>query len=85
MQDQKPPPKSKGMRRLKDEIVLQSKFECITVSDLRAHPGEVLAYIELGKTYLVTRQGKAVAVMSKPPGETLTMTFDGTGKLDYEP
>jgi len=71
------------MKRLAQEVSLHGKFEQITITELRARPGEVLSSIELGKTYLVTRQGKAVAVMSKPPGERLMMTVDSQGKMDY--
>jgi len=72
------------MKTLKDEISLHGKFETIPISDFRKRPGEVLTSVDLGKTFLVTKNGKAVAVVSKPPGETLTLIIDSHGNQSYE-
>ena len=71
------------MKKIKDEVSLASKFEVITAMELRQNPGEVLDSVALGKTFLITKQGKPVAVLSKPPGETLTINVDKNGKVSY--
>lgn len=72
------------MKRLKKEVSLDGKFEVITLSDLRRLPGEIMQCVELGKTYLITRNGKAIAVLSKPPGETLTIAAGTDGTISYK-
>jgi hypothetical protein len=71
-------------RRLSDEVTLAGRFETITVGDFRRMPGEILACVLLGKTYLIERHGKPVAVLSQPPGVTLAMAMDPKGKISYE-
>ena len=41
-----------------------SQSETITVSDLRAAPGDVLAQVQQGKTFSITKQGKVVASLA---------------------
>ena len=65
--------------------LLVDKFETITATDFRMNPGEVFDSVIMGKTFLVTKRGKAVAVISKPPGETLAITIDSKGNTTYEP
>lgn len=72
------------MKKINDEVSLDGKFEQITVMDLRKQPGEVLSSVSLGKTFLVTRNGKAIAVISKPPGETLGITVGSKGEITYD-
>ena len=36
------------------------------------------------QTFLITKAGKPVAVLSKPPGEQLSIVVDGKGKVHYE-
>ncbi len=68
---------------LKDEVSLSGKVEQITLMDLRKHPGELFASVALGKTFVVTKNGDPIAIISKPPGETLMMTFEPDGKVTY--
>jgi hypothetical protein len=75
--------KSKA-RHLSDEVTLLGRFETITVGDFRRMPGEILACVLLGKTYLIQRHGKPVAVLSQPPGVSLTTVVDPKGKVSYE-
>ena len=70
------------MKRLTDEISLQDKLETISMMDLRSRPGEVLDAVILGKTFVIMRNGKPMAVLSKLPAE-LTMIFDHGGNLSY--
>jgi len=69
---------------LKDEISLSGKVEQITLMDLRKQPGEVFASVVLGKTFVVTKSGNPIAIISKPPGETLLMTIGPDGKITYD-
>jgi prevent-host-death family protein len=71
------------MKTIKEEVSLKGKFETISVSQLRQKPGEVLTLVDLGKTFLVTRNSKPIAVISSPPGETLSMTVSSKGKVGY--
>lgn len=73
------------MKRLSDQVTLLGKFESISVSELRKMPGEVLACVALGKTFLIVKNGKPIAVLSKPPGETLTVEVGPDGKINYRP
>ncbi len=72
------------MRRLKDEVSLVGKREQITIMDLRKQPGEVFASVELGKVFMVTKNGKPIAVISRPPGETLLTIIEPNGKMTYD-
>ena len=71
------------MKKLKDEISLSGKGEEITLMDLRRSPGEIFASVALGKVFVVTKRGEPIAIISKPPGETLTMVIDENGKRTY--
>ena len=71
------------MQKLVDEQLLAGRFEKITMMDLRDRPGEVFTAIELGKTFVVTRWGKDIAVLSKVPGVQLTMNVDTNGDVTY--
>jgi prevent-host-death family protein len=73
------------MKHIRDEIDLHGKFETITAMDFRRQPGEVLESARLGKTFLITKAGKAIAVLSGLPGEQLSMTFDGKGNVTFTP
>ena len=71
------------MKQLAQEVSLAHKCEEITISELRSSPGAVLAMVALGKTYIITRNGKQVAVLSKVPGQQLTMVVAADGKKTY--
>lgn len=64
-------------------MTLKNKLEEITVSEFRKQPGEVFAQVGMGKTFVVTKNGSAVAVVSKVPGEQLTMDVRGNGRVKY--
>ena len=68
---------------LKDEVSLSGKVEQITVMDFRQQTGEVFANVALGKIFVVTKRGNPIAVISKPPGETLLTTIMPDGKITY--
>jgi hypothetical protein len=74
------------MKKIADHVFQQmsQQFETITAMDLRKQPGEVLDSVALGKIFLITKSGRPVAILSKPPGETLTIVVDSTGKVHYK-
>ena len=53
------------MKKLNEEVSLKGKIDLISMMDLRSSPGEVLNQVELGKTFIVTRRMKQVAIISK--------------------
>jgi antitoxin (DNA-binding transcriptional repressor) of toxin-antitoxin stability system len=63
------------MKKLKDEVSLIGKCEEITMMDLRKTPGEILDSVCLGKQFIITKQGKRIAILQglniKPKIETL--------------
>lgn len=62
------------MKTLKQEVgSLQGREETITMSELRAQPGDVLDQVELGKTFNITRNGKVIAVLAKPEPTALEL------------
>lgn len=69
------------MKKIKDEVSMAGSIENISISELRKSPGEVLKSVELGKTYVICRSGKPVAVLSKPPGETLCTEIGSSGEI----
>ena len=54
------------MKTLDDMRLLDGQTETITMSELRSRPGDVIAQIQQGKTFTITKGGKAVAVMHAP-------------------
>lgn len=72
------------MKRIKDEVSLEDKIDTITASELRQRPGEVLDSVALGKTFVITKNGKPVAVVMKPPGQTLLLEIGPTGGHSYK-
>lgn len=71
------------MRTLQQEVNLVGKIEHITMTDLRKTPGEIFACVQLGKVFIVTHKRKEIAVISKPPGETLTLQVQSNGLKRY--
>lgn len=65
----------------KDQLV--GEFEKITMMELRRHIGEIFLQVGLGKVYLLTHAGKPVAVLSRPPGETLMIIVESDGTPNY--
>lgn len=44
---------------------LNGRVESITMMELRKNPGEVMDQVELGKVFVITRGGKAVAELRR--------------------
>lgn len=73
------------MKKLADSKALRGQLETISMMDLRSGPGDVIKQIQMGKTYILTHAGKAVAVMQPLPGDTLSMTIHSDGTVSYHP
>lgn len=75
------------MRRLNKEVKLHG-LDTVTMMELRARPGEVLDSVMLGKTFIITRGTRhnktPVAVLSRLPGEQLSIKVNGDGTIEYE-
>lgn len=71
------------MKTIKDQVSLNGKIETISAQELRAQPGEVLESVALGKVFVVTKRDKPIAVISKPPGQTLTIEVGRNGEISY--
>ncbi len=72
------------MKRITEEKALKGQQENITMMELRARPGEILTQVSMGKVFIITSHGKAVAVLSGLPGVELRTIVDKTGKASYE-
>lgn len=72
-------------KRLLDGNFLVGQIEEITMMDFRKAPGDVIDEVVLGKTFIVTRQGKPMAVLQKLPGERLTINAKSDGTFSYKP
>ena len=61
------------MTRLTDMDLLAGQVEEITLTDLRRCPGDVFAQVQMGKVFTVTKNGKAIAVVSQPEPNALEL------------
>ena len=68
----------------KRDTLLVGELEVMTLTDFRRGPGDVIAQVQMGKVFVLTKQGKPVAVISKPPGEQLSIVVDHQGRETYE-
>lgn len=65
------------------EVSLSGKLETITATEFRKQPGVVLQSVALGKTFVVTKSGKPIAVIAKPPGEELVLVIERDGAKSF--
>lgn len=55
------------MKTLKDEVgSLEGREETITMSELRALPGDVMDQVALGKVFIITRAGRVLGRLVPP-------------------
>jgi len=71
---------------IKQEVLidLNSKLDTISMTDFRDQPGELISNVKLGMTYVIEKNGKPIAVLSKLPGVNLTLVIDRNGKKSYK-
>lgn len=64
-----------GGRRvaLTDIQLFAGQQEAIAMMELRRHPGDVIAQVQMGKVFIITKSGKPVAVISKPEPSALAL------------
>ena len=70
-------------KKLRELTPLRDKLETITAMDFRRQPGEILDSVALGKTFVITKQGKPCALLTALPGQTLTIVVDRSGNKSY--
>jgi prevent-host-death family protein len=70
-------------KKLRELRPMRGKIETITAMDFRRQPGEILDSVSLGKTFVITKQGKPCAVLQPLPGETLTIVAKRDGSMEY--
>jgi antitoxin (DNA-binding transcriptional repressor) of toxin-antitoxin stability system len=61
---------------LTDTAILEHQSEEITATAFRAHPGDVLLQVQLGKTFTITKNGKPIAVLSRPEPTALELAAE---------
>jgi len=72
------------MRKLLADLsLLAGQTEEITMVDLRQGPGDVLDQVTMGKTYIITRRGKSIAVLQQLPGHNMTIVVAPNGGISY--
>lgn len=54
------------MKKLSDMKLLAGEVEEISMTEFRKLPGEVIAQVEAGKTFRITKLGRVIAVISQP-------------------
>ena len=69
------------MRTIK--VSLKGQLEEITMMELRSNPGAILTETELGKMFVIKRNGRPIAVLSRLPGE-LIQVIGNNGKISYK-
>lgn len=69
----------------KQDNCLVGQIEEISMMYLRFNTGAIFMQVQLGKVFVLVhgKSKKPVAILSRPPGENLSMHFDADGKLSY--
>lgn len=75
--------KHRRPKRLHETDALHGHVEELSLMDFRMAPGDAITQVQMGKVYVLTKAGKPVAVLSKPPGETLIIHIDSRGDVSY--
>ncbi len=70
------------MKTLKEQIILRGQLEEITMMELRQHPGDIFNQVEMGKVFVITRNGDPIANLSRLPGNELIKVIGSDGKTN---
>ena len=65
------------------KVSLVGQLEEITMMNFRRNPGQIMVETELGKMFVVTKNGKPTAVLSRLPGE-LIKVIGAKGEISYK-
>jgi prevent-host-death family protein len=71
------------MKKISQLVSLKQEIEHMSMSDLRANPGEVIESVRLGKTFIVSKAGRQIAVLSALPGSNLSIVVAADGSKSY--
>lgn len=67
------------MKTIKESVSLKGQLEEITMTELRARPGQVIDSVELGKTFTISKAGRVIAVIAPvPAGLSIVVQPNGT-------
>ena len=58
---------------LAKSAILTGQTETITAMDFRRAPGDILLQAQMGKTFTITKNGVAIAVLSAPEQDALQL------------
>lgn len=61
------------MKTLAEMQLLKGQSETITMTEFRSRPGEVIDQVQMGKSFLITKEGKVVAEISCPEPTALEL------------
>ena len=73
------------MKKLLELFDMTGQIESISMMELRSSPGDVIDQVALGKAYIIERNGKPKALLSRLPGISLTKLVDPKGRTYYDP
>jgi hypothetical protein len=54
------------MKTLSETLLLAGQSEQISMTELRANPGDVFAQVQMGKTFTVAKNGAVIAEIHRP-------------------
>lgn len=60
-------------KRLPDMNLLEGQTEDLPLAEFRKRTGDVIAQVQMGKVFTITKNGKAVAVLARPEPSALEL------------
>lgn len=64
--------------------VLDGGVKSISMMELRNNIGSVIQQVQLGRVFVLTKAGKQVAVLARPPGRELLTLVNERGEVSYD-
>jgi len=56
--------------------LFEGETEEISMMDLRKRPGDVIDQVQMGKTFIITKAGKKVAILSRPQADAAELAAE---------
>ena len=56
-------------KRLIDKKLFRGQVVKLTMTQLHQNPGDIISQVQMGKTFMITKSGKTVAVLTAPKGD----------------